>query len=391
MSTPQFKQISDLRQALQNLGKQAAHPEQTTDPAEAGTKTDVGSDVDLMNEQQQGTQEPATLDKQDKKTGPAADVKVEAGDATSEVPGGKPFVENGKVATDVKGKIIELKERFAQEFNPGKQASTASTAPAQTAPAQTAAPTATDDEVEKAASALSPFMIQVLTGMLKSAAGREEIQGYLEELHGEDDARQMIKRACQDLETVELDILQKEAHALAQQEAAWTAQEDEARRQEIYAHLTKDASADEVKALNLSLEVVGQAHEKVAEHPFASELFKMGSATAEIYASILKTKQAGAMGAPMSEEEAMAMAAQQGAGVPGGEGEPSPEEIIAALEEMVASGEITEEEAQQMLQEMEAAGMLGGGEMKAASAPEIEAHIDACYDIVDQVLPLATA
>jgi hypothetical protein len=262
---------------------------------------------------------------------------VEQG-AGPNAPAAKPFVESGKMAN-----IDILRQKMAA-------IATGSTS----APA----PAATSEEVtskEAAAPQVAPLGYHlVFNSMLKSAKGREAIEDALSEIHGVEKAAHMVKQSLAEQEEFETSYLRDQLEAIEHQKLAYAAQQEHDRQAEHLQTMLKQASTPEQhKAITDSYFLLKSAEARFIDHEVAHADFSAGAVIGEKVAAAM-------MEDPALMEDPSQMEELQEPG-----GEPSPEEILAALEELVASGELTPEQAQQI-----AEALFGG--MEGAMPPGAE-------------------
>jgi len=309
------------------------------DPAKAGTKTETSADT-IKNAGPEGKGEAAKVPDITSEE-PAGEHKVVEGDVAGEVPGGKPFVEGGKIAN-----IDALRQKLATAFAGGKAAGDA-------------AGDAGPDAKQASETPVVPFSYHVvMEAMMKSAAGREQIEAAVAEIHGVENAAAMMKLALNEQEEFETNLLYQQLERMEQEKIAAFYQQERERQQEVLNALIESASTEEEKQAALaSFRELKRAEQEFlnSDDPSAHQSFSFGVTLAE--------KAAAAMAQDPNMDPA-AMEAMMGAPEEGGE--PSIEEVIAALEQLVQSGQISPEDAEALLAElMGGEGGMGGmgGEM----------------------------
>lgn len=363
------KNINDLVQKLANFSPvKSASVSIPEDPAVKGTATDVPADGLITPVGPKGDGEAAKLPEVPT-SDPAGEHKVVEGEVASEVPAAKPFAEGGKIAN-----IDSLRQKLA---NIGC-AAPAAAAPAAAPAAPAAVPAVKDPaaEIPKEASEAAPFSYHlVFNAMLKSSSGRASIEDAISEIYGNEKAASLVKQSLAEQEAFEIAYATEQLANLERDKVASVIAEEEARQNAVLNEMLKGASSQEqYDDIRNSFLLLKKAENSIIDNPALHQHFCAGTVLAEKIAAAMQADPA-----MMEDPGQMPEMAEQG-------GEPSPEELIAALSELVQSGQITEEQAtqiaEQLLGGMEGMGAEGGmggeGEMpKQASALEssADAHL----------------
>lgn len=337
---------------LPDFKKTAAMGEDLKDPAEQGTKTDVGGDaasVDTKDVKGAAGTSTGDLPETDPKVEPAAGEKAPEGSAAGEVPAATAFVEPKK-ASDFREGLSGLRSKLAAAVT---------VTPAEPAGDQAKAAgdpeTPTADKVAAEASELS-VSARVFRALMKTASGRHLVEDAIADDLGRQEAAELIKLAAEDIDAKEAAELNAKLAWLEEQEELQTLAQIQEAQAAQYAELLKTAETDEDRRKIAAHYMIGEQ----LKTKYAAENISDEEAFHAFNGFELGNKIAAAMAGGMPPEEAMPMP----------EGEPSIEEIEAALAELVATGQIPEEVALQLLQEL--AGEVGGEEAGAPLPPGME-------------------
>lgn len=222
---------------------------------------------------------------------------------------------------------------------------------------------------------------EIVRSLVKSAAGRDLLHTAINEVTGVEIARELVKQAAEANEAEEIAFLQKRAAEIElQKEAAEMAHLQAVIDNEV-AELTKNASAEDLEDVEKTAVMIKTASEALGDDPIAQQYFAWGvKQAAAIMNAAQGAEDPAAMEAAMAEQMPMPAEGQ----------EPSLEEIIAALEELVASGEIDPQVAETIVQALSE--QMGGGAapagpeaMKQASdSSEIAARLETIGTMVSQ-------
>jgi hypothetical protein len=335
--------LSDLR-AFDPLKSASVSPETATDPTEAGTATAVPDTLHNPSGSNATLSTPPEAP-----TMPGGIEKSPQGSVTAPAPG--PFVTNGKEAASFQAGIASMKSKLAAFGSP------APTSP-QKSPQAYAAQTTAKQASEDATAGFGRYHLLIAANLMKSASGRELMNKALDEVIGVEDARALLKSAAAEQAEFEAGYLQEKIAAVEQYELDKQAAYERAVLAQEYRELTKSASAEDVEKINKSLFIMKKAEDLFAAHPEAHHAFLVGVQSANKFAAAMEEMPPGAEGMP---PEAMAEMAPEAGAEMAPEGPPSPEELEAALMELVQAGAITEEQAIQLLEQI--LGGEGGGEM----------------------------
>ena len=336
--------LSDLR-VFDPSKSASASPESATDPAESGIASAFpaelmepkGADGNL-----EGLPDTTTL--------PGGITTVGEGDVSVPSPG--PFVTSGKEAAAFQASCQALRNKIASQFSATPAATPAAIAP----PAvQAGAPVKAASESD--ISGFGRYHLLISANMMKSASGREAMNTALNEVLGLDAARDLMKSAAAEQGEFESNYLQEKIAAAEAEDANRAQAEHRADLASQYQELIKSASAEDIEKINQSLFIMKQAEEVFAAHPDAHYAFLVGVDQANKFAAAM---EAAPEGAPPPDA---------GAGAAPHEGAPSPEEIQAALMELVQAGVLTEEQAVQLLQQIAGGGGEGGPPPGAGGPP----------------------
>ena len=228
-----------------------------------------------------------------------------------------------------------------------------------------------EGEDKKASAQIHPSDLrsQMVGHLLKSASGRSLLDAALSEVIGDAEASDLLKKAAELGEAEEVDAINRRyAQAEAYKEAK--ALED------VYFELTKEATDGDFAKIEETAEFLKLASAPFEDNELAAEFFQHG------------LKIAAAMMQPGMEDPAAMQGAMDQAMPPAAEGEPSIEEILAVLEELVAEGRLQPEEAEQLAMAL-VAEMEGG--MKQASENPIFARLAIVNDIAEGKYDTASA
>lgn len=337
-----MKSISELTARLEVFGKQAsADPTTVTDPAESGgPATPSGENL-------REAEGPNGL------PGAAATLATTTEGDGITAPATQDFVEPGKLATDFQSAAASIREKLASAswFTPP-------------APAAPAAPAATPGshlrvvpDSEKCASEPGAIHLKIAAHLLDSERGRVLVSEALEEVLGKEAAAELVKAASSEQQQFEKEYLIEKLAAAEQAEkyaSAYAAHvEMELASEELIKQATAGMSGKEAseyrEKVATSTQIIQRAEEAFRDHPQALADFTSGVFQAHKYAAAV---EAGAdPAAAMAEGDPAAAGLPPEAGGAGGEeAPPSPEEIQAALIELIQAGIITEEQAEQLLQ-----------------------------------------
>jgi hypothetical protein len=248
----------------------------------------------------------------------------------------EPTTPLGKIAS-VNARVAAVQSRIA---NFQKGASTpATSAPATTAPKTTPskAPASKEANTELAGDYSDDFLRKLAFAICETEGGLEAVEPILLKHAGQEEARELMKRASE-----EYDYFVQLTDALQHEEMLKLAYESES----IAAanEMLKNASEEEREQIIKFAEVHFTNVEDYAD-PMLKLAYMAGAGDA---ATMMDAQE----GAPEGEE----------AGLPGAaQGEPSIEELVQLLDAMVASGEIDEATAAQVVEQL--AGAPEGGEM----------------------------
>ncbi len=256
-----------------------------------------------------------------------------------------PSTTDGKAEDErISNKLASLKQRMSAFLSGDKTASTAAPAVAATT-ADAATPEVTEDILKQA----HDIYAHIGGLVCADAEGRKFVENLIYKQAGELQAAEMLTNVKQAAEIYE--------HV--SQVAAYEQQKQAAENEQVN-HLlqTKFASLSPAEQ-DFSLKVASSLVDAHAKGEVASQLeeafWVKGAAAAE---AMLGGENPDAAGA-----------------IPGGDGAPTPEMIMQAIAEAVAAGEITEEEAQQLLQQLgvDPAAMQGGEGAPQPSPEELAA------------------
>lgn len=326
--------LSDLR-AFDPTKSASVSPENTNDPAECGMASAVPAE---MHDPSGSAATLASMP--EAPTMPGGIEKSPQGSVTAPAPG--PFVTSGKEANAWQSNLAGLRSKLA---NFGGAAAPA--APA-AAPVKSAA--------EADLSGFGKYHLLIAAHLMKSASGRVAMDQALNEVVGLEVGRDLLKSAAAEQAEFEAGYLQEKIAAAEQYELH---QIDAAQRAQLaaeYRELTKSASAEDITKINQSLFIMKKAEDLFAAHPEAHHAFLVGVDSANKFAAAMEAPPMDpAAGMPPEAGEEMAP-----------EGPPSPEELEAALMELVQAGAITEEQAIELLQQI-----MGGAE-GGAPPPDME-------------------
>lgn len=398
-----MKSVTDLLAAVRSVapghGKAAAQdPTKLPDPDEKGpvskSKTEGSEEID-----------PPGPDK-------SPNDPVEPGDT----PTGPKMESNGGEESPVKcagqeaqEKARALLDKMAQEFGV-KEATDCGTEPNEDtvtkaapaarggeeadgeseqnlAAAKTSTPekAAAEEGAEKEASAKEAPIVggaithQIVQELIKTASGRQLIMESIDEYTGHQAATELLEKAAAESEAAEIEAIEKMAAEYELMEHYKAAAAVQAEMEAAYTELTKEASAEDLEKIDQTAELIKQASAQYEENPVAAESFAWG------------VKVAAAMMEAAPGEDAAAMEAGLDQAMPEPEGEPSIEEIIAALEELVMEGAIPPEQAEEILAMLsQAMGPAEGGEMPAEKQASINVAAARLGDIA-QIVEAVTA
>lgn len=322
------KSVTHLLAELQNLGKTASSVESQTDPAVKGDPPAVASDKLIAPLAGQGADLnlPAVSP-----TEPAGKAKVEPEDVS--VPSPESFTQDGAAAKAASGIVASAKLLKDKLANFGKEV----------VPAPAAAVKAASDAAESYVP--GDALMKVAFRLMETSRGQSLVLEALEEVEGQQRAAELVKAAADEQAnflrhyTVER-LKQAEAEDLQLKQAAAVAQVEAE-----YRELTKNATAEQLVALEDSAVLLKQAEAIFVENPTAHAAYQVGVAAAQ--------KMAAAMEGGMPPEQAGA----EGAG--DSDGPVDPQEIMQALQALVEQGVIKPEEAEALAQQLLAG---GGGE-----------------------------
>ena len=259
----------------------------------------------------------------------------------------EPTTPLSKIAT-IEERANAVKARIAG-FRKGASATTTSAAPA--TPSKPAKTQPKEANTELAGDYSDEFLRKLAFAVCETEGGLEAVEPILLKYAGQEEARELMSKAA-----AEYDQLVQLSHAMQQEEMEKLAYEAESLQ--AAEEMLKNASAEEREQI---IKVANIHNKNTAE--YADDLLKMAY-------------MAGA-GDAASMMDAEAMPPEEGggeeAGLPGAaQGEPSIEEIVQLLDAMVASGEIDEQTAAQVVEQLAGAGgggeeaaMMGGGEEAA--------------------------
>ena len=384
-----IKNTASLISALENFAPVKSASDKSAgvtipaDPAVQGAKPDVPAEL-LVPAGPAGDGETAKLP-EIAAGDPAGAEKVPCGGNAGEVPAAQPFVEDGKIAN-----IDGLRQKLAAIGVAAPKPPEAPKAPAPPkAPKAPEAPEAPEapavPELPKSAAEVAPFSYHlVFNAMCKSASGRESIQDALSEIYGNDKAAAMVKQSLAEQEAYEVSYIQEQLNQLEQEKIASLVRQEDARQGEVLDGLLKTASNGEHReAIYSSFTMLKKAEHSLIDNPILHHSFCVGTNFGEKVAMAMQGDPS------MMEDPGMVpeMAAQ--------EGPPGPEELLAALEELVMEGQLTEEQAMQIAEEILGGGMGMEGEdpnmPKAASAEDTAAdeHLTKVAEYIESLVGTA--
>jgi len=224
---------------------------------------------------------------------------------------------------------------------------------------------------------------QIVQLLVKSASGRQLLNDSLNEVVGVEVAADLLKQAAAQGEQAEIEALQARFQEVELLKQANAYAQEQSYLEQAFGDLTKEASAEDLDRIEKTAAMVDTAAAQFADNPEALEYFNAG----------LKVAAAMMQGAPTDDLAGMEQG--MGAALPEGGEAPSLEEIAAAIDELVQSGEITPEIATALIEAIIAesgggAPAAGGAEdpmQKAASAadPEVSNRLNLVNQIVDSL------
>jgi hypothetical protein len=343
-----MRDVAQLITALKELpGKSAScpSPESCKDPAEAGTKTELGTSPGSSEVKEMTGADPSLEGNPAPET--ATEPKVGQGDVgTASIAQGEFTVQGAaakSASEDFQARVNELRQKLANFANTPATPAAVTTPAAPADPSAPPAPATTDKEASDAP--VGYFHRVVLTELMKSARGRDLIEDCLNEVIGVEGARKLMKSASAEYEEFETSLLNQRIANFQQAEIEKEAAAAYEATAAHYDALMKSAANDEQRqAISFTSVLLKQAAARYDENPAAANAFRVGVACAEKFAFDMS------QGVP-PEEAAASMT---------GGGEPSMEELLQALAELVQSGQIDQAQAEQILQLLQQAG--AGGE-----------------------------
>jgi hypothetical protein len=243
-----------------------------------------------------------------------------------------------KKAARIRAALCKTNPTFAAQL--GKEAGT---------PAPSAAPAAAPAAPENHSIDLSrDTLAKIASAILSTDAGVRFVHDTLEKQAGEQAARVQIQEA----------IMASQVFDQTEQVKSAAFDDLGYKVAEIHGALVESGITEQDAEAIIKQASVHQLKMASYEHPLLKQAYAQGMDDAALLAAA--EDAGGAEGAP-PVEEAMPM---------GGE-DLSEEEIVALLQEMIASGEITEEEIAEAIAATQGGGAEGGGaEAAAAPAPE---------------------
>jgi len=372
--TPKVQKFSDVlarvrtyqEKMASDASKKAGHEVPETDPAEKGTESipvDPESSKKKQNMPEDNTNESNEGKKlEDKDTNPASTGKdkVKTTDGTSKdeaATGGDPTIALSKIASRAKNIVDKLKKSAAnanEDNIAGKPNGV--TADGKAKKAEVVNENTKEKNKEdvnamksKAATALATdiqpnpeFLFKLASTILETEGGLEAVEPILRKAAGIEAAQEIITKAASAYDMyVEEGYQQHMMHkAAAEQQSHFFNGLNE---------MFKQASASERESI-IKIANMHEAELNKITHPILKQAYMQGSMDAA-------SMQDSGGGDP---QDPMAGGGQPS--IPGGEGgEPSPEQIVELLQAMVQSGEIDEQTASAIVQELIQATQGGAG------------------------------
>ena len=379
--TPKVQKFSDVLSRVRvyqekmasDASKSAGHKVSETDPAEKGTQSipvDPESSKKKQNMPEDNTNESNEGKKlEDKDTNPASTGKdkVKTTDGTSKdeaATGGDPTIALSKIASRAKSIVDKLKKSAASENKDNIAAKPNDvTADGKAKKAEVVNEGTKEKNKEdvnsmksKAATALATdiqpnpeFLFKLASTILETEGGLEAVEPILRKAAGIEAAQEIITKAAS-----AYDMYVEEGY---QQHLMHKAASDQ--QNHFFNGLNemfKQASAEERETI-VKIANMHEAELSKITHPILKQAYMQGS----MDAAAMQDSGGGDPQDPMAGGGAPA--------IPGGEGgEPSPEQIVELLQAMVQSGEIDEQTASAIVQELIQATQGGGAGGDPAAA-----------------------
>jgi hypothetical protein len=337
-----MKSISELTARLETFGKQASSKQASADPTTVTDPAESGGPATPSGDNLRAAEGPNGI------PGAAATLATTTEGGGLTAPATQDFVEPGKLATDFQSAASAIREKLASAswFTPPAPAASTPGSHLTVVPAP-----------EKCASEPGAVHLKIAAHLLDSERGRVLVSEALEEVLGKEAAAELVKAASSEQQQFEKEYLVEKLAAAEQAEKyanAYAAHvEMELASEELIKQATAGMSGPEAMdyrdKVATSAQIIQRAEESFIDHPQALADFTSGVMQAHKYAAAVEAGADPAAAMAAGDPAAAGMPPEAG-GAGGEEAPPSPEEIQAALIELIQAGIITEEQAEQLFQ-----------------------------------------